>query len=126
MNERPRRRAGEDDSRVYLRFDKAFPVIVGSEIYGDSRGIARNISAGGMFVELIDPPPMGSIVTVHFRIPGAGEDIVVRAEVKHHYCLNVATSAGPTAARGVGLRFVEYVEQAGPSARSFTRPRTLH
>jgi hypothetical protein len=80
-----------------------------------------------MFVELVDPPPLGSVVTVHFRIPGSGEDIVARAEVKHHYCLNVASQSGPTAARGVGLRFVEYVDDSPGRRRStLTRPRTLH
>jgi hypothetical protein len=127
MSDDPQRRAGEADQRIYMRFDKAFSVVVGSEIYGDSRGVARNISAGGMFVELVDPPPLGSVVTVHFRIPGSGEDIVARAEVKHHYCLNVASQSGPTAARGVGLRFVEYVDDSPGRRRStLTRPRTLH
>ena len=119
--------AGADDQRIYMRFDKAFPVTIGSEIYGDSRGVARNISAGGMFVELIDPPPLATIVTVHFRIPGSGEDIVARAEVKHHYCLNVCSASGPTAARGVGLRFVEFLEDGARRMRStFTRMRTVH
>ncbi len=121
------RRPGESDQRIYMRFDKAFPVTVGSEIYGDSRGVARNISAGGMFVELIDPPPLGSVVTVHFRIPGSGDALVARAEVKHHYYLNITSDSGPTAARGVGLRFVENVEEPAVSRRStFARNRTLH
>jgi len=115
------------DQRIYLRFDKAFPVMIGSEIYGDSRAIARNISAGGMFVELIDPPPLGSVVSVSFRIPGSGEAVVARAEVKHHYCLNISTASGPSCARGIGLRFVEFVEEpAVPRRSTFTRNRTLH
>lgn len=121
------KRAGESDNRIFMRFDKAFPVTVGSEIYGDSRGVARNISAGGMFVELIDPPPLGSAVVVHFRIPGSGESLVARAEVKHHYCLNISTDSGPSAARGIGLRFIEFVEEPPGRRRStFTRNRTLH
>lgn len=127
MSSKNARRAGESDNRIYMRFDKAFPVTVGSEIYGDSRGVARNISAGGMFVELVDPPPLGSAVTVHFRIPGSGEDVVARAEIKHHYCLNITTDSGPSAARGIGLRFVEFVEDEAVSRRStFVRNRTLH
>lgn len=119
-------RRARDDQRVYMRFDKAFPVVIGSEIYGDSRGVARNISAGGMFVELIAPPPIGSVVTVRFRIPDSDEDVVARAEVKHHYCLNVTAAGEPTAARGVGLRFVEYLhDDSGPRDR-YTRPRTIH
>ena len=120
-------RGSSSDARIYMRFDKAFSVIVGSEIFGDSRGVARNISAGGMFVELCDPPPMGSVVTVHFRIPGSGEDLVARAEVKHHYCLNVGSASGPTVARGVGLRFLGFVDDGELRQRStFTRQRTVH
>lgn len=119
---RPRR-----EHRLNMRFDKAFSVLIGSEIYGDSRGVARNISTGGLFVELSEPPPIGSVVTVHFRIPGSGEDIRARAEVKHHYCLNFACSGSPTAARGIGLRFVEFLEDGARRLRSsFTRRRTLH
>lgn len=121
------RRFGGLDERISMRFDKAFTVIVGSEVYGDCRGVARNISAGGMFVELIDPPPLGSVITVHFRIPGSGEDIVARAEVKHHYCLNFAANGDPSRARGIGVRFLEFVEDGArglPS--SFARLRTVH
>ena len=111
------------DLRIAMRFDKAFPVTIGSEIYGDSRAVARNISEGGMFVELIAPPPIGSEVTVHFRIPGGG-DFRVRAQVKHHYCLNFACPAGPTAARGIGLRFVEFVDD-GTSRMQSTCARMI-
>lgn len=93
------------EKRIDMRFDKVFPVLVGSEIYGDSAGIARNISHGGMLVEMMEPLPLGSMVTVHFRAEGGGE-IVLHAEVKHHYCLNFAGRDGrePTATRAVGLR----------------------
>jgi hypothetical protein len=121
------KRRAPGDGRIHIRFDKAFPVLIGSEIFGDSRGVARNISAGGMFIEIGEPPPIGSVVTVHFRIPGSGEDIRARAEVKHHYCLNFACAGQPRSARGVGLRYVEFVEDSGDRLRStFTRHRTLH
>jgi hypothetical protein len=115
------------NQRFYMRFDKAFTVTIGSEIFGDSRGVARNISEGGMYVEIIDPPPLGTVVTVHFRIPGSSEDIIARAEVKHHYCLNLTTGGQPTAARGIGVRFIEFLEDGGRRLRSsFTRHRTIH
>jgi hypothetical protein len=115
------------DKRIYMRFDKAFSVTIGSEVYGDCRGVARNISAGGMFVELIEPPPLSSVVTVHFCIPDSGEAVVARAEVKHHYCLNVVAKSGPSVARGVGIRFIEFLEDSGRQLRSsFTRASTVH
>ena len=98
------------EKRVDIRFTKVFPVMIASEIYGDSPGIARNISAGGMLVEMIEPIPLGAVVSVHFRRPEGGADIEARAEVKHHYCFNYADGDRPGHARGVGLRFVEFVE----------------
>jgi hypothetical protein len=98
------------EKRVDFRFDKVFPVMIGSEIYGDSPGIARNISAGGMLIEMIEPIPLGAEVTVHFRLPEGGADIAARAEVKHHYCFNYADGDRPGHARGIGLRFLEFLE----------------
>lgn len=113
--------------RIEMRFDKAVPVIVGSEIYGDSSGIARNISLGGMLVEMFEPLPLGSFVTVHFRMPDSPGDIVVRAEVKHHYCFNFARDDEPSRARGVGLRFVEFIQDSAEAwHETFARHRVLH
>ncbi len=113
--------------RLEMRFDKAFPVLVASELYGDSSGIARNISRGGMMVEMVEPLPLGSFVTVHFRVPDSHGDIVVRAEVKHHYCFNFTCRDEPGRARGVGLRFVEFVEDSADTwHETFARHRVLH
>src|SRR5688500_9782617 len=92
------------EKRIHTRFDKAFLVVIGSELYGDSFAIARNISAGGCLVEMPYAPPLGTIVTVHFQhvhygdvpdseraqlmVPSAIDEIVARAEVKHHHYLN--------------------------------------
>jgi len=115
------------EDRISLRFDKAFPVLVSSEIYGDCRAVARNVSLGGICVDMHAPPPIASVVSVHFRIPGSGEAFVARAEVKHHYCLNFSTDSGAASARGVGLRFIEFVEDSADRLRSgFVRYRSVH
>jgi len=116
------------DKRLDVRLDKAFPVVVASELFGEALGVARNISTGGMFIEMPDPLPIGSCVTVHFRMPDCDGDISARAEVKHHYCFNYAVGADPASSRGVGVRFVEFVEDgtAERFANGFTRPRVLH
>jgi PilZ domain len=120
-------RSHDRDQRVDMRFDKAFPVVVGSEIYGDSPAVARNISLGGMMVEMLEPLPLGSFVTVHFQMPDNGADITARAEVKHQYCFNFTRTDGPHRARGVGLRFVEFVEDSADRwHETFTRTRVLH
>lgn len=101
------------EKRVHTRFDKAFLVVIGSELYGDTWAIARNVSAGGILVEMSYAPPLGTVVTVHFQHARGDElmdEIVVRAEVKHHHFLNFKTSDETAATRAIGLRFIEFVD----------------
>jgi hypothetical protein len=119
------------DQRIHVRFDKMFTVLVGSELYGDSPAIARNISTGGMLVEMAFPLPLGSIVTVHFtcaRPDGDADEIVARAEVKHHYCLNFTGGGEPSATRAVGLRFLDFEDDLPPERLldGWTRNTLLH
>jgi hypothetical protein len=115
------------EHRCHLRFSKAFPVLVVSELYGDTPAVARNISPGGMFIEMADPLPLSSIVTVAFRAAGGG-DLSVRAEVKHHYCFNYGSEAGePALARGIGLRFLEFFPHGeDPMDDAAPDPSALH
>lgn len=96
------------ENRFHIRFNKAFPVVVVSELYGDTSAVVRNISAGGMFIEMADPLPLGSVITICFR-GGADGELRARGEVKHHYCFNYGGEDGePALARGIGLRFLEF------------------
>jgi hypothetical protein len=100
------------EKRIYTRFDKAFPVVIGSELYGDSVAIARNISAGGILVEMSYAPPLGTVVTVHFQQPRDDDELdelVVRAEVKHHHYLNFTGGNDAASSRAIGMRFLEFV-----------------
>jgi len=101
------------EKRIHTRFDKAFLVVIGSELYGDSFAVARNVSTGGILVEMTYAPPLGTVVTVHFQ-HARGEDlldeIVVRAEVKHHHYLNFNGSGEAASTRAIGLRFLEFVD----------------
>ena len=102
------------NTRLHTRFDKAFIVLVGSEVYGDTFAVARNISGGGILVEMPYAPPLGTIVTVHFQYARDTDDfdeIVARAEVKHHHYLNFSGTDDLAArARAVGMRFTEFVD----------------
>jgi hypothetical protein len=101
------------EKRIHTRFDKAFLVVIGSELYGDSFAIARNISAGGLLVEMSYAPPLGTIVTVHFQYVREGDvldEIVARAEVKHHHYLNFTGRDDAASARAIGLRFIEFLD----------------
>lgn len=101
------------EKRLHTRFDKAFVVVIGSELYGDTHAIARNVSTGGILVEMSYAPPLGTVVTVHFQHPRGDDlidEIVVRAEVKHHHYLNFTGSGEAASSRAVGLRFLEFVD----------------
>ncbi len=115
---------GSREKRLHMRFDKAFLVVIGSELYGETTAIARNISAGGILVEMSYAPPLGTVVTVHFQ-HARGDDlmdeIVARAEVKHHHYLNFSGSGEAASSRAIGLRFLEFVDLGDPVS-----PERLH
>jgi len=104
---------GGIEKRVHIRFDKAFLVVIGSELYGDSFAVARNVSTGGILVEMTYAPPLGTVVTVHFqhaRDDGGLDEIVARAEVKHHHYLNFTGGNDAASVRAIGLRFIEFLD----------------
>jgi len=101
------------EKRIHTRFDKAFLVVIGSEIYGDSFAVARNVSAGGILVEMTYAPPLGTVVTVHFqhaRDDDQLDEIVARAEVKHHHYLNFSEGNDAASTRAIGMRFIEFID----------------
>ncbi len=104
------------EKRIHTRFDKAFVVVIGSELYGDSVAVGRNLSGGGLLVEMSYAPPLGTVVTVHFqhlRDNDVVDEIVARAEVKHHHYLNFTGSRGwddAASTRAIGMRFIEFVD----------------
>ena len=108
------------EKRIHTRFDKAFLVVIGSELYGDSFAIARNVSAGGILVEMTYAPPLRTVVTVHFqhaREHDELDEIVARAEVKHHHYLNFTGGNDAASARAIGLRFLDFVDLGERTAR---------
>lgn len=107
------------EKRIHTRFDKAFLVVIGSELYGDSVAVARNVSAGGILVEMNYAPPLGTVVRVHFqnaRDDDQLDEIVARAEVKHHHYLNFGDGGDASSSRAIGLRFVDFVDPDEPIA----------
>lgn len=96
------------DQRSAHRFDKVFPVQVESDTFGACQGIARNISAGGIFIELSDPLPIGSRVRVRFTAPGSRCELVGLGEVKRHYFFQFADETGRRALTGMGVRFTGF------------------
>ena len=113
-----------NENRLSMRFNTVLPVVIGSELFGDCDAVARNISAGGAFLEMSDPMPIGEFVTVHFQMPDSHGELSVTAEVKHHYCFNFTIDDEPASTRGVGVKFIEFLPD---SERDLSlRHRTLH
>lgn len=98
------------ERRSASRFDKVFPVYLGSQ-EGVCRGIARNISNGGIFIETSDPQPLGGQVTVCFADERAGVEISAEAEVRYQCVLEYGAPKGKAALRGMGLRFVRFLPE---------------
>jgi Tfp pilus assembly protein PilZ len=97
------------EKRRNHRFDKAFPVSIRSDRFGERCAVARNVSAGGIMVEVSEPLPLGTEVQVFFSMPESPTRIVARGEVKNHYFLNFASpTGGAQALTGMGVRFTRF------------------
>ncbi|MBX5480708.1 MAG: PilZ domain-containing protein [Myxococcaceae bacterium] len=115
----------ETDRRRHLRFDKVFPVYI-STADGMSRGICRNISATGMFVETREPAPLGGRLKVTF----CGEDgteMTCLCEVRYQVALSYGGKDGREGnTRGMGLRIVAYEVKEDAPLLLIDRERVLH
>lgn len=94
--------------RQHLRFDKVFTVRLESLLFGDMVCVARNISAGGMFLELADPLPLGSPLRVCFPVPDGSGEVVAVGEVKNHYFINYVKDGVSHAIAGMAVRFTAF------------------
>ncbi len=120
---------GQDsaEQRIAKRFDKAFQVTVFSELFGEMVAVARNISSGGICLEMQESLPMACVVTIQFRFRCDSTVLSVRAEVKHQYYFNYNVGDQARSTRGIGLRFLEFLEDREDNPhQSFTRRRNLH
>ena len=93
------------EKRQHLRFDKVFPVRVESVLFGELPGVARNVSAGGIFIEMRDPLPLGARVRISFSNPEETAEIVAVGEVKNHYFVNYVHEGATRSVSGMAVRF---------------------
>lgn len=115
------------EKRAHLRFDKVFPVRVESILFGDCPCVARNVSAGGIFLESSDPLPLGARVRICFLTPDESAEIVAVGEVKNHYFLNYAQNGLSRAISGMAVRFVSFEQESQQVLREcLDRFRVLH
>ena len=115
------------EKRQHLRFDKVFPVRVESILFGDLPCVARNVSAGGMFVETPEPLPLGAQVRVCFLNPDESAEIVALGEVKNHYFVNYSQNGISRAVSGMAVRFTAFENESQHILRDcLDRFRVLH
>src|SRR3954469_18996193 len=96
------------DQRAHLRFDKMFAVRVESLLFGEIYCVARNVSAGGIFLEMPDPLPLGAAVRVCFPVPDGSGEVVATGEVKNHYFINYTQNGINRAVSGMAVRFTSF------------------
>jgi hypothetical protein len=94
--------------REHLRLDKVFAVRVESLLFGDLMCVARNVSSGGIFLELSDPLPLGTTIRVCFPVPDGSGEVVAVGEIKNHYFINYAQDGVSKAVAGMAVRFTSF------------------
>jgi hypothetical protein len=115
------------DKRQHLRFDKIFPVRVESILFGDIPCVARNVSAGGIFLETAEPLPLGARVRVCFLTPDERAEVVAVGEVKNHYFMNFVQNGAPRSVAGMAVRFSSFEDESQQILQEcLNRLRTLH
>ena len=113
------------DRRSALRFDKVFTVYLTTP-EGMTRGIGRNISSAGIFVEVREPMPLGGKVKVTFTGED-GTEMTCLAEVRYQVALNYGgAEVGENSTRGVGLRIVAYETMEDRPLFLVARERVMH
>jgi PilZ domain len=115
------------EKRQHLRFDKVFPVRVESILFGQMPCVARNVSAGGIFLETSDLLPLGARVRVCFLTPDESAEIVALGDVKNHYFINFAHNGAPKSVAGMAVRFLAFEQESQQVLRDcLDRFRVLH
>ncbi len=112
------------ERRNTLRFDKIFTVYL-TTTEGLSRGIARNISSTGLFVETRESLPLGGRLKVTFS-GDDGTEMTALCEVRYQVALNYGGEPGHTSTRGAGLRIVAYEVKENVPMLLVDRERVLH
>lgn len=115
------------EQREHLRFDKVFPVRVESLLFGELRCVARNVSAGGIFIETRDHLPLGARVRVCFLTADETGEIVAVGEVKNHYFINFNQAGEIRSVSGMAVRFLSFEDEGEFHLRAcLDRFRVLH
>ena len=93
-----------DPRRSFPRFNARFAVRFAT-VQDFVLEYAANISAGGVFVQTDNPPPLKSVVQVEMELPGGGAAVPARGMVVHRVTKQEAQARGTLA--GVGVQFMD-------------------
>lgn len=113
-----------NDRRQTLRFDKVFSVYMRTTD-GMTRGIARNISSTGLFVETREPLALGGRLKVTF-CGDDGNEMTALCEVRYQVALNYGDGESAAGTRGAGLRIVAWETKDDQPLLLIDRERVLH
>jgi len=113
-----------NERRQSLRFDKVFTVYL-TTADGMTRGIARNISVSGLFVETREPLPLGGRIKVTFTSED-GTEMTALCEVRYQVALNYGDAEDMSGTRGAGLRIIAYETKEDHPLLLVDRERVLH
>jgi hypothetical protein len=109
----PERRSGEDrraGRRLRLSLEVAVPAMVRGPD-GVTRGLVRNLSEGGLLLQLEELPPIGAVLEITLMgIHGssdAPDSVTLKGEVRHHVGWQYKSEGKRRTLRGVGVRFLE-------------------
>ena len=98
-----------------------------SILFGEVQCVARNVSAGGIFLESTDPLPLGARIRVCFMTPDEGAEIVAVGEVKNHYFMNYVAGGVTRSVAGMGVRFLGFEQESQHALRDcLNKFRVLH
>jgi uncharacterized protein (TIGR02266 family) len=82
-------------------------------------GLTENISEGGLFVATHRYKPLGTLVTLSFRVPNRAEPITIKGEVRWLRPANGRNEVHP----GMGIQFVDVGPDELAAIRAFIRKR---
>ena len=97
-------RPADDPRRTFPRYNARFAVRFAS-VQDFVLEYAANISAGGVFVHTMDPPPLKTVVRVEMELPGGGPPVPARGVVVHRVSQEDAQQRGTLP--GIGVQFVD-------------------
>ena len=95
--------AGEDPRRTFPRVNARFAVRFAS-VQDFVLEYAANISAGGVFVQTLNPPPLKTVVRIEMELPG-GSAVPAQGLVVHRLTPEEAEKRGTVP--GMGVQFVD-------------------